>query len=94
MILKFGNMSVRQFEEKTGTKFTDAEVATLESYRCDDANANTTDGFHIFDDPAISVHIGAVALEATMPIWKAAQARSPLNRAVTFYPWDRKEAES
>jgi len=44
-------------------------------------------GFHIFDDPRISITIGSEAVSGRVAeAFKAANARKAFNREVTFYP--------
>lgn len=86
MNVKFGNLTVEQFEQRVGTQFTDEERMTLESYRTDQANFESSTRFHIFDDPAITIDIGVQAFDVVKPIMEAAQKRAPFNRPVSFYP--------
>jgi hypothetical protein len=86
VILKLGNLTVKRFAEIVGADFTEEEVALLEAYRVDLASSKDPATFHIFQDPAISIHIGEDAMAATMPTWTAANERKPFNREIGFYP--------
>ena len=83
--IKFGNLTVKQFGERVGTKFTDEELTILESSRSENATVDEYgDNFHIFEDPAISIDFGVFALKKLLPIFKAANDRKPFNRKVFF----------
>lgn len=84
MILKFGNLSPAEFAARVGSEFTEGELAELKSVWSQGAKLRNADDFHIFDDPAISIHIGAADSRA-VEIFKAANARNTFNREVTFY---------
>ena len=86
MYMVLGNLTVAQFAERVGTSFTDDELALLESHRSANAQSIPADKFHIFDSPAISIYIGAEALGAPLDAFKAADARQPFNREVSFFP--------
>lgn len=86
MILKLGNLTVKRFAELVGADFTEEEAALLELYRTDLAGSKDPERFHIFEDPAISIHIGAGAMVATIGTWTAANERKPFNREIGFYP--------
>lgn len=88
MILKFGNLTVAQFEKRVGTEFTNDEQKLLESHRQDVADVRDPWKFHIFDDPAISITIGSEAMKACKAAFVAANTRAPFNRQITFYPLD------
>lgn len=86
MILRLGNLTVAQFMERVGGDATPGEVAELEAARTDEANFTDPTRFHIFDDPGISIVIGADCLTDTLPVWQRINARRPFNREVGFYP--------
>ena len=86
MNIKFGNLTVAQFEKRVGTEFTEEERATLEGLRTDKANFERSNAFHIFDDPAITIDVGVQAFSIVRPIMQAAQDRAPFNQPVSFYP--------
>jgi hypothetical protein len=92
MNLRFGNLTVAEFAERVGTEFTAEELALLESYRTSTASFAEPDKFHIFDDPAISISIGAIALAATQQIWVDADRDNPFNQKINFYPLRRVSA--
>lgn len=85
MYFKFGNLTVRQFLERIEGEATEEEIATLEAYRTDAAEFTDPARFHIFCDPAISIHIGPAALRDVGPIFMALDARKPFNRPVAFF---------
>ncbi|MEJ7648672.1 MAG: hypothetical protein WKF57_06525 [Nakamurella sp.] len=86
MNVVFGNLTVAQFAEQVGAEFTAAELAELESHRTDFARSGDPGTFHIFDNPAVQVHIGAAAMADTRHIWEAANNRALFNRPVSFFP--------
>jgi hypothetical protein len=87
MNLKLGNLTVTQFAEKVGAEFTEEEVALLETHRSDLAEFSDPNAFHIFDTPAISIHIGQVAAtNEVLDVFKRANARRAFNREIGFYP--------
>lgn len=92
MIIKFGNLTVRQFAERVGAEFTPEELELLESHRTDTAGFTDPGKFHIFEDPAISIHIGSAAQVELLPVFSAANARRTFNREITFYPIEEQEA--
>jgi hypothetical protein len=81
-----GNLTVAQFMERVGAAATPEEVEWLERSRTDTAQFTNSDKFHIFDDPAISIVIGADAMNRTIDVWKRINARQEFNREVGFYP--------
>ncbi|MFJ4173380.1 hypothetical protein [Microbacterium sp. NPDC089696] len=81
-----GNLNVAQFMERVGGAATPAEVEWLERWRTNDANFTDPERFHIFDDPAISIVIGAGCLNRTADVWKRINARQTFNREVGLYP--------
>jgi len=83
MFLKLGNLSPERFAERVGSEFTDDELTYLRSVWSQKAALVGPDDFHIFDDPTISAHIGS-ATSRTVEVFKAANARSPFDRAVQF----------
>ena len=85
MFIRFGNLTVTHFAQRVGAEFTPEEIETLESYRTEEAEFSDPNKFHIFEDPAVCVVIGPVALEATKSIWVGADARKQFNRPVGFY---------
>lgn len=92
MILRFGNLTVEQFEMAAGTEFTEEERTALEASRTDMAAVDEDDKFHIFADP-LCIVAGWDALPVITPLFTAANDRKPFNRAVSFYPNKAKEGE-
>ena len=87
MIIKFGNLNMAQFATAVGADFTPEELGFLESRRSSNASMTDPNGFHIFDDPRISITIGSEAVRGRVAeFFKAANARKTFNREVTFYP--------
>jgi len=86
MLLRFGNLTVKQFAARVMSMVSEADEAELESYRTDDANFTDPTKFHIFEDPGISIVIGSEALDATLPIWRRLHREAPFDREVGFYP--------
>ena len=86
MFLRLGNLTVKEFAKLVEADFTEEELALLESHRTSTASFTDQSKFHIFQDPAISISIGKVALEATLSIWQQANSRKPFNREVGLYP--------
>ena len=85
MSFRLGNLSVKEFAERVGTEFAESDVALLESHRSQIADFTDQTRFHIFDAPAISIDIGAVAMEQIMHIFIEAYERKPFNCQVLFY---------
>lgn len=84
MNIKFGNLSPLSFASRVGTEFTAAELETLGHFWSQNATLTGPDQFHIFDDPAITIHVGSVDA-LPLDVFKAANARKPFNRPVSFY---------
>lgn len=51
MQVRFGNLSVEQFQSRTEVKFSDEDMNWLKERRIDSANYDGDDKFHIFDMP-------------------------------------------
>lgn len=51
MNVRFGNLSVKQFEERTGVTLTDEDRSWFEEHRQDNATVTAPDKLHIFDMP-------------------------------------------
>lgn len=51
MNVRFGNLSVSQFEEKTQVKLSPEDKRWMEEHRQDSANEENPNKFHIFDLP-------------------------------------------
>jgi len=51
MNVRFGNLSVLQFEEKVGTELSLEDRLWMENHRVDHANFHDDSAFHIFDLP-------------------------------------------
>lgn len=86
-----GNLTVAEFASRVGAEFTEEERTELKKYRVQNASKIPTNGFHIFDAPVISIHIGKECLDKTKSIWSASNDRKTWNREVSFYPaegWD------
>lgn len=83
MYLKLGNLYPEEFAERVGTEFTSDELAYLRGVWSQKAALTGPDDFHIFDDPSISIHIGSVT-SRVVEVFKAANDRSPFNRAIPF----------
>ena len=94
MFIRLGNLTVAQFMERVGAAATPEEVEWLERWRTDEANFTAPGKFHIFDDPAISIVIGAACLNRTLATWKRIDARQKLNQEVRFYPAALQEGEN
>lgn len=91
MHIKFGNLSPQAFAEKVGAQFTPDELEHLESVWSQQTKLTSAEDFHIFDNPAISVHIGATD-SRTVEVFSSANDRTAFNRPVTFYldnDWQR-----
>lgn len=86
MNLRLGNLTVAQFMERVEGAATPDEIEWLERWRTDDANFSDPDAFHVFDDPAISIVIGAGCMNRTGDVWKRINSRRAFNREVGFYP--------
>jgi len=84
MYLKFGNLSPEKFAEKVGATFTDDELSYLHSVWSQKAALIGSNDFHIFDDPAISIHVGSTT-GPTVDVFLAANTRSTFNRPVQFF---------
>lgn len=94
VLIKLGNLTVQQFMERVGAEATPEEITLLESYRTDTAENHDPRKFHIFKDPAISIHIGSAALREVGPVFARINGRRAFNREVTFYPIDREDQEA
>lgn len=85
MYIKLGNMTVKQFADAVGADFTDDEMEYLESKRCDLAEFTNPEGFHIFEDPSISINLGQKAYAGrVVETFKAANNRKEFTRKVVF----------
>ena len=86
MYIRFGNLSVKQFALRVGTEFTDEEIELLESHRSAKSTFTDQSKFHIFDDPAITIDIGTVAMAEVGHIFQTAHNRKPFQKTVSLYP--------
>lgn len=92
MMLRLGNLSPEAFAERVGAEFTPEEVAYLRSVWSQKAALVGPDDFHIFDDPAISVTVGAPS-SRTVAVFQAANERKPFNRELSVYLDEQWKAE-
>lgn len=83
MHLRLGNLTPEQFAERVGSEFTEQEAAYLRSVASGNANLAGPDDFHIFERPSISVTVGSPTTHV-LDVFKAANARKPFNREVSF----------
>ena len=88
---KLGNLSPEEFATRVGAEFTFEELDHLRSVWSQKATLTSDEDFHIFDAPAISIHIGSIE-SRTVEIFKAANARKTFGREVSFH-LDRAFAE-
>lgn len=51
MNVRFGNLTISQFEKRTEVTFSEEDRVWLEEHRQDSANYDDPDKFHIFDMP-------------------------------------------
>lgn len=51
MNVRFGNLSIPQFEERTEVKLSEEDRFWMINHRTDSANSDDPDKFHIFDLP-------------------------------------------
>lgn len=86
MLIRFGNLTVRELADMVAADLTDAEVAQLESYRTDHAVFSAPDKFHIFNDPALVVVLGADAIAPVIAIFQTAHERRPFAGRIDFLP--------
>ena len=93
MLIKFGNVSPKEFAERVGSEFTADEMVHLEAVWSRNAELQSAEDFHIFDDPAISIHIGA-ADSRTVEVFKAANERRTFGCPVMFYLDNAREVRS
>lgn len=84
MYLKLGNLSPEQFATRVGSEFTPDEITYLKSVWSRNATLTGPDDFHIFDNPAISIHVGS-ATTKTLDVFKAANARKQFNDEISFH---------
>lgn len=95
MLIKFGNMTVKEFATAVGADFTAEELDYLESKRSDIAEFTDPEAFHIFNDPAISIHLGQLAYQGrVVEVFKAANDRVKFNREVSFHIETRAASEA
>lgn len=57
MMVRFGNLSVKEFEKRIGIKLSKEDRAWFESHRQNNATVKALDKLHIFDMP-FGVHCG------------------------------------
>lgn len=84
MGIKFGNLSPEAFAAQVGATFTQDELAHLHQVWSQQGKLVGPEDFHVFDDPAISIHVGSVD-SRTVEVFQAANARTEFNRPVQFY---------
>jgi len=84
MYLKMGNLGPADFARRVGSEFTDDELEYLRGVWSQKAELTGPEDFHIFDSPAISIHIGS-ATGRVVEIFKAADARKSFNQPIQFY---------
>lgn len=51
MEIRFGNLSIEKFSERTGWDFSEEDIKWLKEHRTDIASFTDKDKFHIFDAP-------------------------------------------
>lgn len=51
MHVRFGNLTIEEFEKRTEVKFSDEDRKWLEEHRIDNAQGKENNRFHIFDMP-------------------------------------------
>lgn len=82
MKVRFGNLTVKAFIEKTDADFTDDEIEKLESMRSDRAQDTPSGKFHIFADPSIGFVVSKEISKEVVGILKAANTRKVFNKQV------------
>lgn len=87
MFIQLGNVTIQDFADRVGTRFTDEEMATLKDLHRDKADVKRSGGFHIFDVPLV-VSFDESIREIIVPIFEAANARAPFTAPVQFQPID------
>lgn len=90
--IRFGNVGVRDFAALVGARFTEEELAHLDAARSGLAALTGAEDFHVFDDPALVVHVGSRESK-TLAVLTAANSRRPFDRQVTVHLDERWRSE-
>lgn len=69
LTVRFGNLTVEQFEKRTEVRFTDEDRAYLEEHRQDSAQVVFGDKFHIFSEP-LGIEAGADIVDELIEVLK------------------------
>jgi hypothetical protein len=80
MIIRFGNLTPREFAQRVGAEFTTEELRHLTALRSGNAKLTGPQDFHIFEDP-LCITVGSVDSHA-MEIFTAANARHGFEKRV------------
>lgn len=86
MFLRMGDLRPAEFAERVGAEFTPDELALLEAHYEPNASFDGPRGLHIFDDPAISMTVGAETLNQIRDVLIESNDRRSWNRDVPIYP--------
>jgi hypothetical protein len=83
MIARFGNVSVSQFEERTGVTLNDEDRKWFEQHRQDIADVTDPNKLHIFDKP-FGIHCGENIVHETIKRLQAYGAENFKERLAVY----------